>query len=125
MNTPGQPLHPVLFAHKRGNWFAFGKPYQRVGLFSGWTIAGFGLAVGIALVLVYPYRTLESRLGATDLHRAPDRLTVEYLKVFLKAEPGALTLRSALANQLVLLGLFPKRARHCNRYLRKKIQGCG
>ncbi|WP_344761849.1 tetratricopeptide repeat protein [Actimicrobium antarcticum] len=87
-------------------WYSIDTGYQRMGLFSPWTIAGFGLAVAIGLLLVYPYSTLEQRLTASGSDSKPDRLTVEYLKVFLKAEPNALALRAALVEQLIRLGSF-------------------
>jgi hypothetical protein len=95
-----------IAGERHGTWYSFDTPYQRLALFSGWSVAGFGLAVGLGLVLVYPHQTLEQRLASRDLQRAPDRLTVEYLKVFLKAEPGAIALRHALVDQLVRLGSY-------------------
>ena len=93
--------------HERhGTWYSYDVPYQRMQLFSPWTIAGFGLTVGIGLLLVYPQQTLEERLGFSYLSGKPDRLTIEYLKVFLKAEPNAKGLRSALVDQLVSLGSY-------------------
>lgn len=100
----GVRLHPVNQRH--GAWYSRDTGYQRLALFSPWSIAGFGLAVGLGLLLVYPYRTLEERLAASERNSKPDRLTVEYLKVFLKAEPNALALRSALVAQLVRLGSY-------------------
>ena len=91
---------------RQGTWYAYDIPYQRLQLFSPWTIAGFGLAVGFGLLLVYPHKTLEERLGSTQISSKPDRLTIEYLKVFLKAEPNALGLRSTLVDQLVQLGSY-------------------
>ena len=91
---------------RQGTWYSYDIPYQRMQLFSPWTIAGFGLAVSIGLLLVYPHQTLEQRLGSSYLSDKPDRLTIEYLKVFLKAEPNALVLRSALIDQLVRLGSY-------------------
>lgn len=75
-------------------------------LFSPWTIAGFGLAVGLGLVLVYPHTSLEQRFSTAANGARPDQLTVEYLKVFLKAQPKADSLRAELVKQLVLLGLY-------------------
>lgn len=75
-------------------------------MFSPWTIAGFGLAVGLGLVLVYPHTPLEQRFSTAANGARPDRLTVEYLKVFLKAQPKADSLRAELVKQLVLLGLY-------------------
>ena len=91
---------------RHGTWYSFDTPYVRLRLFSPWTIAGFGLAVGLGLLLVYPHRTLGERLAANEQNSKPDRLTVEYLKVFLKAEPGAGALRAALVDQLVRLGSY-------------------
>lgn len=89
-----------------GKWYALDTPYQRLELFSSWAIAGFGLAVCLALVLVYPHRTLEESLTGGQQNSKPDRLTIEYLKVFLKAQPTSLGLRAALVDQLVRLGSF-------------------
>ncbi|MEB0134080.1 tetratricopeptide repeat protein [Actimicrobium sp. CCC2.4] len=91
---------------RHGSWYSRDTNYERMALFSPWTIAGFGLAVGLGLLLVYPYRTLEQKLASSELNSKPDRLTVEYLKVFLKAEPNALALRRALVGQLVRLGSY-------------------
>ena len=93
-------------ADRHGTWYSFDTPYQRLRLFSPWSIAGFGVAVGLGLLLVYPHRTLGDRLASNELNSKPDRLTVEYLKVFLKAEPGAGALRAALVDQLVRLGSY-------------------
>lgn len=79
---------------------------ERLRLFSPAVIVGFGLAVALGLVLVYPHRTLEQELLSHGNADRPDRLTVEYLKVFLKAEPKADGLRLALTQQLVNLGEF-------------------
>ena len=100
------PLLDTHGAERHGTWYSFDTPYQRLRLFSPWSVLGFGFAVGIGLVLVYPHRTLQQRLAADDLQTRPDRLTVEYLKVFLKAEPGAAVLRAALVDQLVRLGSY-------------------
>jgi polysaccharide biosynthesis protein PelB len=82
-----------------------GAPNERPRLFSLPTIIGFGLAVALGLLLVYPHKTLEQQLLRTGSEKT-DRLTVEYLKVFLKAEPRASGLRLALAAQLVDFGEF-------------------
>ena len=75
-------------------------------MFSPWTIAGFGLAVGLGLVLVFPQASLLERLTATaaTADERPDQLNIEYLKVFLRARPQALRLRGELARQLIGLG---------------------
>lgn len=86
--------------------YAFNAPHERLKLFSPWTIAGFGLAVGLGLVLVYPHTPLEQRFSTTENGARPDQLTVEYLKVFLKAQPKADSLRAELVKQLVLLGSY-------------------
>ena len=99
-------LRPRPVNQRHGAWYSYDIGYQRMALFSPWSIAGFGLAVGLGLLLVYPHRTLEQRLASAELNSKPDRLTVEYLKVFLKAEPNALLLRRALVGQLVRLGSY-------------------
>jgi len=81
-------------------------PSERLRLFAPATIVGFGLAVGLGLTLVFPHKTLEQELLARGANSRPDRLTVEYLKVFLKAEPKEHGLRLALATQLVGLGEY-------------------
>ncbi|MDB5760274.1 MAG: repeat containing protein, partial [Burkholderia sp.] len=60
----------------------------------------------MGLLLVYPHRTLEQRLSAADTAagRADTPLTIEYLKVFLKAEPGDSALRLQLIRKLVAQG---------------------
>ena len=70
-------------------------------MFSPWTIAGFGLAVGLGLVLVFPQASLLERLTATaaTADERPDQLNIEYLKVFLRARPQALRLRGELARE--------------------------
>jgi hypothetical protein len=85
--------------------YSFSAPHERLKLFSLWTIAGFGLAVGLGLLLVYPRPSLEQRLIAVGSTH-PDRLTMEYLKVFLKAKPKDDTLRAELIKQLILLGAY-------------------
>ena len=69
-------------------------------------MVGFGLALSLGLLLVYPHRTLEQRLSAADsaAGRADTPLTIEYLKVFLKADPGDSDLRLQLVRKLVLQG---------------------
>lgn len=69
-------------------------------------MAGFGLALSLGLLLVYPHRTLEQRLTAADTAagRADTPLTIEYLKVFLKAEPGDSGLRLQLVRKLAAQG---------------------
>lgn len=81
-------------------------PSERPRLFSPLTIAGFGLAVALGLLLVYPHKTLEQQLLLRSGNGRADRLTIEYLKASLKAEPRASGLRLALASQLVDLGAF-------------------
>ncbi|MGN6701993.1 MAG: hypothetical protein ACTHKB_03400, partial [Burkholderiaceae bacterium] len=81
-----------------------GAPAERLRLFSPWTVAGFGLSVCFGLFLAFPHRSLEQQLAISELARKPDRLTVEYLKVFLKAEPHANGLRVSLVQQLLRLG---------------------
>jgi hypothetical protein len=91
---------------RHGTWHAFDAPLERQRLFSPWTVAGFGLALSLGLLLVYPHRTLEQRLSAADTAagRADTPLTIEYLKVFLKAEPGDSALRLQLIRKLVAQG---------------------
>ncbi|EGF33372.1 hypothetical protein IMCC9480_461 [Oxalobacteraceae bacterium IMCC9480] len=115
MSKPDIP-RPVNQRH--GAWYSRDTGYERMALFSPWTIAGFGLAVGFGLLLVYPHRTLEQKLASSELNSKPDRLTVEYLKVFLKAEPNALALRRALVGQLVRLGSYAE-AREAMRPLQR------
>lgn len=69
-------------------------------------MVGFGLALSLGLLLVYPHRTLEQRLTAADsaAGRADTSLTIEYLKVFLKADPGDSGLRLQLIRKLVTQG---------------------
>ncbi len=118
MMAKPEAVRPRPVNQRHGAWYSRDTGYQRVALFSPWTIAGFGLAVGLGLLLVYPYRTLEQRLAASELSSKPDRLTVEYLKVFLKAEPNALVLRQALVAQLVRLGSYAE-AREAMRPLQR------
>ncbi|MBV8625660.1 MAG: tetratricopeptide repeat protein [Herbaspirillum sp.] len=73
-------------------------------MFSPWTIAGFALAVGTVFALVYPKVSLQQRLEVANASGRPDQLTVEYLKVFLKAQPGNAVLRAELVRQLIDLG---------------------
>lgn len=81
-------------------------PSERPRLFSPLTMVGFGLAVTLGLLLVYPHKTLEQQLLLRSDNGRADRLTIEYLKASLKAEPKASGLRLALATQLVELGAF-------------------
>jgi hypothetical protein len=91
---------------RHGTWHAFDAPLERQRLFSPWTVVGFGLALSLGLLLVYPHRTLEQRLSAADsaAGRADTPLTIEYLKVFLKAEPGDSGLRLQLVRKLMAQG---------------------
>lgn len=73
-------------------------------LFSPWTIAGFALAVGATFVLVYPKVSLQQRLAVANASGRTDQLTVEYLKVFLKARPDDIALRGELVRQMIGLG---------------------
>ena len=106
MNSLHGHSAPRGIGERQGTWYSLDTPYKRLELFSYWTIAGFGLAVLLALVLAYPHQTLEERLAGSRQNSKPDRLTIEYLKVFLKADPASLGLRSALVEQLVRLGSF-------------------
>jgi polysaccharide biosynthesis protein PelB len=99
-------VRPTTSLQRHGTWYSFDAPYERLQLFSPWTIAGFGAAVGLGLMLVYPHKTLSERLAASEQNEQPDRLTVEYLKVFIKAEPKANELRMSLARQLIRLGSY-------------------
>lgn len=69
-------------------------------------MVGFGLALSLGLLLVYPHRTLEQRLSAADTAAggADTPLTIEYLKVFLKADPADSALRLQLVRKLALSG---------------------
>ncbi|MFT5533946.1 MAG: hypothetical protein ACI802_002182 [Candidatus Paceibacteria bacterium] len=118
MMTKQGGLRPRPVNQRHGAWYSRDTRYQRIALFSPWSIAGFGLAVGLGLVLVYPYRTLEEQLAGSELNSKPDRLTVEYLKVFLAAEPNGVALRRALVDQLVRLGSFAE-AREAMRPLQR------
>ncbi|MFL9925599.1 tetratricopeptide repeat protein [Herbaspirillum lusitanum] len=91
-------------SRQQGTWYSFNAPYERLRLFSPWAIAGFGLAVGLGLALVFPQVSLQQRLATANASGRPDLLTVEYLKVFLKAQPGNDELRLELIKQLVALG---------------------
>jgi hypothetical protein len=102
-----KPLQAQFHAAERDDtWYAFDAPYRRLRLFSTWSIAGFGLAVGVGLTLGYPYQSLEEQLASSERHGRTDRLTVEYLKVFLDAEPEAYSLRVQLVRKLMQLGSF-------------------
>lgn len=68
------------------------------------TIAGFGLTVGLGLALVYPHRALEHRLAAADSAAGSGALAIEYLKVFVKADPSAGDMRLQLAKKLAQIG---------------------
>lgn len=57
-------------------------------------------------MLVYPRASLEQRLFASNGNGRPDQLTIEYLKVFLKAQPQAQRLRAELVRQLVGIGQY-------------------
>ncbi|QDD67256.1 tetratricopeptide repeat protein [Herbaspirillum seropedicae] len=75
-------------------------------MFSPWTIAGFALAVGTVFALVYPKVSLQQRLEVANASGRGDQLTIEYLKVFLKAKPGNTALRAELVKQMIDLGQF-------------------
>ena len=100
------PSKATTSVQRHGTWYSFDEPYQRLELFSPWTIAGFGVAVAFGLLIVYPHATLEQRLNSSNANNKPDILTVEYLKVFLKAQPSAVSLRFSLARQLIALGSY-------------------
>ncbi|MFY0099758.1 hypothetical protein ABTQ08_20045, partial [Acinetobacter baumannii] len=85
---------------------SFNAPYERARLFSPWTIAGFALAVGTVLALVYPKVSLQQRLEVANASGKSDQLTVEYIKVFLKAQPANAALRAELVKQMIDLGQF-------------------
>ncbi|MBP0600582.1 tetratricopeptide repeat protein [Herbaspirillum sp. LeCh32-8] len=75
-------------------------------MFSPWTIAGFALAAGTVFALVYPKVSLQQRLEVANASGRPDQLTIEYLKVFLKAQPGNASLRAELVRQMIGLGQY-------------------
>jgi hypothetical protein len=93
-------------SRQHGTWYSFNAPYERARLFSPWTIAGFALAVGTVLALVYPKVSLQQRLEVANASGKSDLLTVEYIKVFLKAQPGNAALRAELVKQMIDLGQF-------------------
>jgi Tfp pilus assembly protein PilF len=96
---------------------------KRLKLFTLSTIGGFGVAVGIGLVMVFPYQSLERRLGDRRGGVQADRLTAEYLKVFLKAEPDNAALRISMAEQLSRLGAYADaRALLASLYRRPDLQ---
>jgi hypothetical protein len=95
---------PPTPSKRHGTWHAFDAPSERQKLFSPWTIAGFGLAVGLGLALVYPHKALEQRLAAADSAAGSSALAIEYLKVFLKADPEAGEMRLQLAKKLAQIG---------------------
>ena len=105
MSRPGTPAE-AQHASNATSWYAFEAPYQRLRLFSLANIAGIGLAVLLALTIGFPHASLEERLASNEKHRQADRLTAEYLKVFLEAEPQAHGLRVQLVRQLIQLGAF-------------------
>ncbi|HEV2610355.1 MAG TPA: tetratricopeptide repeat protein [Noviherbaspirillum sp.] len=77
---------------------------ERLQLFSGIEVAGFFVAVGVVMVLVFPHKTLEQRLA--EGNQDGDLLTLEYLKVSMKAEPGNIALVLPLADQLSRMGSY-------------------
>lgn len=66
----------------------------------------FGFAIIVSLLLVYPHKALDARLAASEQHSSNDPLTLEYLKVFLRADPDNHALRIPLAKRFVLRGLY-------------------
>lgn len=56
--------------------------------------------------LVYPKVSLQQRLEVANASGHGDQLTIEYLKVFLKAKPGNTALRAELVKQMIDLGQF-------------------
>ena len=58
------------------------------------------------LALVYPKVSLQQRLEVANASGKSDQLTVEYIKVFLKAQPGNAALRAELVKQMIDLGQF-------------------
>ena len=77
---------------------------ERLQLFSGIEVAGFFFAVSVVMVLVFPHKTLEQRLA--EGNQGNDLLTLEYLKVSMKAEPGNIALALPLADQLARIGSY-------------------
>ncbi|MBK4738231.1 tetratricopeptide repeat protein [Noviherbaspirillum pedocola] len=95
---------PPTPSKRHGTWHAFDAPSERQKLFSPWTIVGFGLTVGLGLALVYPHRALEHRLAAADSAAGSGALAIEYLKVFVKADPSAGEMRLQLVKKLAQAG---------------------
>lgn len=62
--------------------------------------------------LVYPKVSLQQRLEVANASGRTDQLTVEYLKVFLKAQPGNAALRAELVRQMIGLGQFAEARQH-------------
>ncbi|KAF1041246.1 MAG: hypothetical protein GAK35_03442 [Herbaspirillum frisingense] len=62
--------------------------------------------------LVYPKVSLQQRLEVANASGRADQLTVEYLKVFLKAQPDNAALRSELVKQMIGLGQFAEARQH-------------
>lgn len=63
-------------------------------------------------MLVYLQSALEQRLSASNASGRPDQLTIEYLKVFLKAQPQANRLRVELVKQLIGIGKYDDARQH-------------
>ena len=105
---------------RQGIWYLSNVVYERLILFTTLEVCLFGSAIVMSLVLVYPHKALDARLTASEAQSANDPLTLEYLKVFLKADPSNHALRIPLAKRLVKRGLyvearevlFPIRSQH-------------
>ena len=62
--------------------------------------------------MVYPKVSLQRRLEVSNVSGRPDQLTVEYLKVFLKAQPDNTALRAEMVKQMIGLGLYAEARQH-------------
>jgi thioredoxin-like negative regulator of GroEL len=92
--------------YRRGIWYLSDVVYERLTLFNYWEMLGFLCAVALSLVLVYPHKDLQARLAASEKLSPNDPLTLEYLRVFLRADPENHDLRLPFASRLIRLGLY-------------------
>ncbi|WP_424192366.1 tetratricopeptide repeat protein [Ampullimonas aquatilis] len=87
--------------NRSASWYLYAAQSERERLFTPVIVILFGLAMALALYLVFPEKRLEERLAKAQ---KADSLTIAYLNSWLAAKPDEDALRLVLARQNIQLG---------------------
>lgn len=89
--------------NRSASWYLYAAQSERERLFTPVIVILFGLAMALALYLVFPEKRLEERLAKAQ---KADSLTIAYLNSWLAAKPDDDDLRLVLAKQNIQLGYY-------------------